>query len=179
MLNRLHRQRLRLRPASLFVWLLLLALLLPATVARGQDGVTDDEVNEVAKDLYCPVCENTPLDVCPTQTCQDWREDIRVQLAEGRTKEEIHQYFVERYGVEVLAEPPREGFNILIWILPVIIVVVGALLFGRYLRGLRSATPPSPHDDTFNVAQGGAQQPPPAANPDDYISRIEKEVREE
>ena len=30
---------------------------------------TDDDVNAVAKQLYCPVCENTPIDVCPTQAC--------------------------------------------------------------------------------------------------------------
>jgi cytochrome c-type biogenesis protein CcmH len=179
MLNRLPYRQSRVRLASLVAWLLLAAFLFPVAVAQGQEGVTDDDVNEVAKDLYCPVCENTPLDACPTQTCQDWRDEIRVQLAEGRSKEEIHQYFVERYGVEVLAEPPREGFNMLIWILPIAIVVIGALIFGRYLRGLRSDVPPSPRDDTFDVAQGGAQQPPPAADTDDYISRVEKEVREE
>lgn len=164
---------------SLSIVLLLAVLLLPAAVAQAQDGVTDDEVNEVAEDLYCPVCENIPLDTCPTQTCQDWRDEIRAQLAEGRSEEEIHQYFVERYGVQVLAEPPREGFNMLIWILPIAIVVIGGLLFGRYMRGLRADVPPSPQDDTFDVAQGGAQQPPPAADPDDYVSRVEKEVREE
>ncbi len=37
-------------------------------LAQGQPP-TDDEVNRIAKQLYCPVCENTPLDVCPTQAC--------------------------------------------------------------------------------------------------------------
>ena len=50
--------------------LVVLGFLLLATPALAQDApVTDDEVNEVARDLYCPVCENTPLDVCPTQAC--------------------------------------------------------------------------------------------------------------
>ena len=44
---------------------------------------TDDDVNAVAKKLYCPVCPNTPLDVCETQACEDWRAQIRDQLAAG------------------------------------------------------------------------------------------------
>ena len=73
--------------AALFV---LLGFLLLALPALAQDvPVTDDEVNAVAKDLFCPVCESTPLDVCPTQACADWRELIRQQLSEGSTPEEV------------------------------------------------------------------------------------------
>ena len=55
---------------------------------------TDDEVNRIAQQLYCPVCENTPLDVCPTEACRQWRDLIRQQLSEGWTEEQIQQYFV-------------------------------------------------------------------------------------
>jgi cytochrome c-type biogenesis protein CcmH len=152
-----------------------LALALPAAA---QEPVTDDDVNEVAKDLFCPVCENTPLDTCPTQACIDWREEIRVQLAAGRTEEEIQQYFVDRYGARVLSSPPREGFNLIVWLLPIALVLVGVVFFARYLGSLRAQRGAAPVDGTFSVAQGGAQAPPPAASEDDYVSRIEKELRE-
>ncbi|MFW5941073.1 MAG: cytochrome c-type biogenesis protein [Chloroflexota bacterium] len=164
------------------VWLLLIPLLLalaPLPAAAQDDEITDDEVNAIARDLYCPVCENTPLDACPTQACQDWRDEIRTQLSQGRSQAEIEQYFVDRYGAQVLSAPPRQGFNWLIWLLPIVAVVVGALLFGLYLRSIRSSPPGDSPDDTFDVAQGGAQKPPPAPDEDDYISRVEKEVREE
>lgn len=156
---------------SLFLLLALLLLALPATA---QEPVTDDEINAVARDLYCPVCENTPLDVCPTQACQDWRDEIRVQLAQGRSEAEIQQYFVERYGPRVLSEPPREGFNQIVWLLPIVGVVIGAILFGIYLNNLRKDS----GDDTMSVSQSTAQTPPPAADEDEYISRVEKELRE-
>ncbi|MDP1779752.1 MAG: cytochrome c-type biogenesis protein CcmH, partial [Anaerolineales bacterium] len=58
--------------------------------AFAQDNVpTDDEVNAIAQQLYCPVCENTPLDVCPTEACRQWRELIRLQLSQGMTEAEI------------------------------------------------------------------------------------------
>lgn len=151
------------------------ALVLPAAA---QEPVTDDDVNRVAKDLFCPVCENTPLDTCPTQACIDWREEIRVQLEAGKTEAEIQQYFVDRYGPRVLSSPPREGFNLIVWLLPIGLVLVGIIFFARYLGGLRKKPGKMPADETFSVAQGGAQAPPPAASEDDYVSRIEKELRE-
>lgn len=156
------------------LYLFLLLSLLLALPAVAQEPVTDDEVNAVARDLYCPVCENTPLDVCPTQACQDWRDEIRMQLAQGKSEEEIQQYFVERYGPRVLAEPPREGFNQIVWLLPIAGVVIGAVLFGLYLNNLRKEGV----DETGEVAQSTAPVPPPAADKDDYISRVEKELRE-
>lgn len=160
--------------------LLFLALLLFALPAAAQEPITDDEVNDIARNLYCPTCENTPLDVCPTQACQDWRDEIRTQLSEGRSRQDIEQYFVARYGAQVLAQPRFTGFDILVWLLPILAVVVGGFFFWRYLHGLREpglaesgAPPPQP------PAQSTAPKPPPAPDDDDYISRVEKELREE
>jgi cytochrome c-type biogenesis protein CcmH len=76
------------------VMLVLLAFGLLAAPALAQDvPVTDDDVNAVAKDLFCPVCESTPLDVCPTQACADWRDLIRQQLSEGYTPQEVAGIF--------------------------------------------------------------------------------------
>lgn len=156
-------------------WLLLVLLLglLPAVV-YGQDEITDDEVNAVAKDVYCPVCESTPLDVCPTQACADWRELIRTKLSEGQSREDILNYFARQYGDGVLSNPPRRGINLVVlWILPVLGILLGLLLFSRVLRGLRTVNP-----------EGSPTPPLPRATPkstgdpvlDDYIARVEKEI---
>ncbi|MGH2537834.1 MAG: cytochrome c-type biogenesis protein, partial [Candidatus Promineifilaceae bacterium] len=81
---------------------LLLALLLPLPAAA-QRPVSDDEVNRVAQGLYCPLCESTPLDVCPTQACADWRAVIRAKLAAGESEADIRAYFSQQYGPQVLA----------------------------------------------------------------------------
>ena len=128
------------------VWVLLfisgglLLMMTTAVSAQEQDqDVTDDEVNAVAKQLFCPTCENTPVDVCPTQTCSDWRADIRQQLAEGRSEPEILAYFADYYGPEVLASPPREGFGLVAWYLPVVVVLVAVVGFGWYFYRLQQA----------------------------------------
>jgi cytochrome c-type biogenesis protein CcmH len=152
-----------------------------SSVAYAQSqAVTDDEVNAVAKDLYCPVCESTPLDVCATQACADWREVIREKLGEGQTPEEIRDYFTLQYGPRVLAEPAREGFSLAVWIIPIAAVILGGFLFTRYLRGIRVK---AGHDMAFSpevadidgTVHGPASQ---AADSEDYEARIEQELRE-
>lgn len=98
---------------------------------------TDNDVNAIAKQLYCPVCPNTPLDVCETKACQDWRAQIKDQLSDGWTEEQIIDYFVEQYGERVLAEPQRSGFTSLVWLLPLIAVALGIYIVWQVLKGWR------------------------------------------
>ena len=110
-------------PAITFI---LASLFFQPALAQGSTPPTDDEVNAIASKLYCPVCESTPLDVCPTDACKDWRELIRTMLSEGKTEAEILQHFEDQYGARVLAEPPKQGFYWLIYLLPPAIILAGA-----------------------------------------------------
>ena len=177
-------------------WLFLaLLLLLPAAV-YGQDDISDDEVNEVAKDLYCPVCESTPLDVCPTQACADWRELIRTKLAAGETRQDVLDYFARQYGDGVLANPPRRGISLIVlWVLPVLIVLLGGLLFFRLLRGMRVAptaaggplpnplpkgegAPTGPLPNLFAKGEGAPTAKTGDESLDDYIARVERDLKQ-
>lgn len=160
---------------NLVRWIILaLLLLLPAAV-YGQEGISDDEVNEVAKDVYCPVCESTPLDVCPTAACADWRELIRTKLAEGQSRDEILEYFARQYGDGVLSNPPRRGASLIVlWILPLLGVLLALVLFSFLLRGMRRTAPEA-------AAAPPAPRPKSATGDpdlDNYIARVEKEIEE-
>ncbi len=138
----------------------------------GTDTVTADEVNEVARELFCPTCESTPLDVCPTQTCEDWRQLIRQQLAEGKSKEEILDYFEANFGPQALAEPPQAGFNLTVWVVPVILIAVGGVFFALYLRRLKM------DGSAAAVSTPRPTSPSPAATPlDPYREQIERELQ--
>ncbi len=147
-----------------------------AAVAAQASTPTDDEVNAIAKQLYCPVCENTPLDVCPTQACHEWREEIRKLLAEGKSEEQIKQYFVDYYGARVLAEPPRQGFNWLVYVVPPVIIVAGIFVLFRALRSWSQQPPLHSHiSDENGGAEGGEGE---ASQPADaYIARLEEELK--
>ena len=119
-------------------FILVLALVFIGSVfpnnAQGQ--VSDDEVNRVADHLYCPTCANQALSACATRTCQQWRDEVRRQIASGKSDEEIIANFVSLYGAEVLGEPgDSTGFALTYF--PVIIVLMLASFVLLKIRVVR------------------------------------------
>ncbi len=140
-----------------------------ARVAFAQNPTpSDDDVNAIAKQLYCPVCENTPLDVCPTEACRQWRELIRQKLADGWTEAQIKQYFVDNYGARVLGTPPARGINWLVYILPPVVILFGAFIL---FRALRAWTKPG------MASAGPNESEAKPVMPDDYVARLEEELK--
>jgi cytochrome c-type biogenesis protein CcmH len=86
---------------------------------------------ELESELICPVCETT-LDSSDAPVARLMKARIRERIAAGDTKSEIKAYFVDQFGEGVLAVPPRKGFNLIAWLLPLAglgagVVVVGVL----------------------------------------------------
>jgi cytochrome c-type biogenesis protein CcmH len=125
---------------AFFVTIFLLLLLPFNNVIAQNDFPTDDQVNAIAKELYCPVCENIPLDVCPTQACAQWRALIKEKLIAGWSKDEIKQYFVDQYGDRVLAQPPARGLNWLVYILPPVVFVGGIVVVYLNLKKIKKSS---------------------------------------
>lgn len=115
---------------------LIIVLLITVGVINAQESiVTDDEVNAVAAKLYCPVCENIPLDTCGTAACQDWRNEIRLQLEAGATEKEIIDDFVQRFGDRVVGTPQDPVLRFLSiappWILSILGVIAALFILMR------------------------------------------------
>ncbi|HEX9818578.1 MAG TPA: cytochrome c-type biogenesis protein [Methylomirabilota bacterium] len=127
----------------------LLALLVSVSVAAAQQPsrpVDDPQVYEVAAELRCVVCQNLSVADSPSEMATQMRAIVRERLAAGDTPAQVRQYFVERYGEWILLSPPRRGFNLLVWLAPLVAVVVGlglvALLLRRWTARRRPAPPP-------------------------------------
>jgi cytochrome c-type biogenesis protein CcmH len=151
---------------AIVILFVLAAILVTPALAQGGNPPTDDDVNAVARQLYCPVCENTPLDVCPTQACAQWRDLIRLKLSQGESADQIKQYFVENYGARVLNEPPRTGLNWLAYLVPPVIILAGAFFLFRALQSWKKTGTAAP-------VSGPAAEAPA----DDYIARLEEEIK--
>ncbi|KAF0107742.1 MAG: cytochrome c-type bioproteinis protein CcmH [Anaerolineaceae bacterium] len=162
------RKALRFTVYVLFI--LLAALQTSAARAQTPTPPSDDAVNAIARELFCPICQNTPLDVCPTEACRQWRELIRQMLAEGKSEAEIKQFFVDNYGARVLSAPPAEGINWLAYIVPPVMFLGGALLlFQAFRTWKRTAEEPA------DGAAAGKRSAPAAD--DEYVSRLEAELK--
>jgi cytochrome c-type biogenesis protein CcmH len=157
-------------------------VLLAATApALAQDGgeVTDDDVNRVARQIYCPQCENVTLDVCGTSACIDWRHEIRQYMQDGWTDQQIIDYFVEQYGQRVLAKPNDPTISFLLVAIP--LAVAAAAVAGvvwLWYKG-RQAAPTQP---TAPVTPAAPTPPAPAdetpKDDDYYRERLERELDE-
>src|SRR5215813_10995776 len=83
---------------------------------------------DVAGDLMSPACPGRTLLNCTSSQAEQWRELIRQKLAKGESKEQILQYFVDISGESILAAPPKKGFALTAWLLPLFVVANGAIL---------------------------------------------------
>jgi cytochrome c-type biogenesis protein CcmH len=144
---------------------LLISLPVGMPAAAQESTPSDDEVNAIAKELYCPVCENVPLDVCGTPACEQWRQVIREKLSQGWSEEQIKAYFIAQYGDRVSATPPPSGFNWLVYVLPPLAFLIGAVVLFRVFQSWRKPDQ-SPEVEEQVLAE------------DPYVSRMEEELRE-
>lgn len=114
-------------------------LMFTSSVFAQTNIVTADDVNEVARRLYCPVCENIPLSDCGMPTCLEWKDEIYRQLTEGRTPQTIIDYFVARYGQHVVGIPQDPGLRFLAFIIPIVASIIaliwGVMTFTRWRQG--------------------------------------------
>lgn len=112
----------------------LLGLLLVVSIVHAQSEpvsrtVTADEVNRVASELWCPLCSGVRLDACELQACAQMREEINIKLEAGENTASIKEYFLARYGPQVLGAPPRRGTGWLVWLVPPAVLALGGIFF--------------------------------------------------
>jgi cytochrome c-type biogenesis protein CcmH len=164
--------------AGRLTWVLLLTAVMGLSISSlalaqgsGPGAVTDDQVNAIARQLYCPVCENTPLDVCGTQACAQWRELIREKLGQGWGEQQIKDYFVAQYGDRVLAMPPAHGLNWLVYIIPPLAVLAGIFIIYSAFRAWRKPAAVAAKDPGAATAADDTATPQ-----DEYVARLEEEL---
>ena len=129
---------------ALLVVLVAAAAALPA-VAAGRPTVSDLE-----DEVVCPTC-GTTLDMSTAPIADRMRAFIRARIAAGDSKQEIKDALVAQFGPTVLAEPPKRGFDLLAWLLPIAGLFSAAAIVGyatwRWSRRSADDEPLDPEDE--------------------------------
>ncbi len=138
---------------------LLLAVSTSATLAQDSVGPANDpQVREAARRLACYCgCSTQSIADCTCGVASKSRAEIQASLEAGASTEEVVDAWVERFGTRILMEPPREGFHLLGWFLPSVLLTLAALALLLLMRkwqrrGLDSsalAASPSPPDSRY------------------------------
>ena len=145
----------------------------PTPAPTATPAVSDDEVNRISKGLYCPICQNVPLEVCETAACGRWREQVRGLIAQGQTEQQIRAYFIEHFGAQTVGIPTNPVIQLLTIALPFTLIAVVGILIGINLVIWRTKHPPiiakSGNAPIDSIAE--------SSEADEYRARLEDEVK--
>jgi cytochrome c-type biogenesis protein CcmH len=131
---------------------------------------------DIANELMSPACPGRTLINCTSGQSEQWRELIKQKLAQGESKEDIIRHFVEIRGEEILAAPPKRGFALAAWLLPLFVVLNGAglivILTYRWVRN----RPTSNASTATDPDHGPGAEPHPATEV--YRQRLNRELED-
>lgn len=148
-------------------WLVVLSLIVPlgAAIAATNTQEIDQRYRALSKELRCLVCQNESLAESPAGLADDLRQELRSQLENGRTDEEIKHYLVQRYGYFVLYKPPLIGRTLWLWLAPLFILIgLGGWVLTQFAR----------REKSLAFAQTAKAQELPS----DYAEQLEKIKKE-
>lgn len=131
----------RLNAGSLGRWSALLVLFCvnTATAQFTSDDPIKQRTHDIAAQLRCPVCQGLSLADSQSELSLQMRGVIMEQLQQGKTNEEVIDYFVAKYGEWILLEPKARGFNLIAYLLP--LIVLGAGIAVLYVSVKKWTTP--------------------------------------
>ncbi|MHB8599951.1 MAG: cytochrome c-type biogenesis protein [Ktedonobacteraceae bacterium] len=133
----------------------------------------DQEVRDVGLQLKCLTCQGENVADSPSVFAGESRYVIRQQLQSGKSEQQVVQYFVSRYGNSILLSPQWQGFQLLAWLVPIGMLLLGLILAYATLRTWRVQSADSPSEQT------GEQENLDDADLKRYREQLERELSAE
>ena len=126
-------------------WTVVVGLLLASTlvVAQTSDAALDARVKALSSELRCLVCQNQTVADSDSGVARDMREQVRTQLAAGKSEAEVKTYMTDRFGDFVLYNPPFKATTVVLWTGPFAVLLLGGFLLIRRLRKSSTAHAPA------------------------------------
>ena len=95
---------------------------------------TNNREYNLFSQIMCPICDGQTIAESQASIAEDMKKMIRDQIKDGKEDKEILKYFEERYGQEILSNPIPKGFNLTIWIAPILIIIISSTITIYSLR---------------------------------------------
>jgi len=104
------------------------------------DPQQTEDFRALTSELRCLVCQNESLAGSNAELAQDLRQEIYEMMQAGKSKQDIIDFMVARYGDFVLYRPPLKPSTYPLWFGPVVLLAIGGLLLVRTLRRKQQST---------------------------------------
>ncbi|VDY36536.1 cytochrome c-type biogenesis protein H1 [Salmonella enterica subsp. enterica serovar Daytona] len=123
-----------------------------------KDEAQEQQFRQLTEQLRCPKCQNNSIADSNAMIATDMRRRVYDLMQEGKSRQEIIDYMVARYGNFVTYDPPLTPLTVLLWVLPLAAIVAGGwIIVARTRRRVRLRREPLPADPRFAArAPGGA-----------------------
>ncbi len=139
----------------------------------------NDPAFSIGKEIRCPVCQGRPIADSPSDMAMDMMRLVRKMLAEGKTREEILEYFARSYGDSVMLTPRKTGVTSLVWLAPpfavLLLILYAVMLVRRSKTAPKTATQSKSGTDKSTKNN---KKTPAASSGDNYLDAIRREVDE-
>lgn len=99
-----------------------------------EDPVIEARLKAMSHELRCLVCQNQTLSDSNAPLAEDLRREIRSQMREGKTDQQVIDYLVARYGDFVRYRPPVNSYTLLLWFGPFFLLLIGGFMLYRMLK---------------------------------------------
>ncbi|SDH14093.1 MULTISPECIES: cytochrome c-type biogenesis protein [unclassified Duganella] len=123
---------------------LIAALMMTLALAAHAEADLDKRAAALEEELRCLVCQNQTIADSHAGLASDLRREVREQLAQGKSEQEVLDFMVQRYGDFVLYRPPVKSTTWLLWFGPFLLLAAGALLLASRLRAARARAAEAP-----------------------------------
>lgn len=104
-----------------------------------QSAAEEQAYHELTQSLRCPQCQNNNIADSNALVATDMRSKVLELLQQGKSKQDVVNYMVERYGNFVTYDPPVTAGTVILWIAPVVLVVIGVMIFWRRGKSLNAS----------------------------------------
>jgi cytochrome c-type biogenesis protein CcmH len=99
----------------------------------------DQRTSQVASQIRCPVCQGSSIDESPSSMAQNMKNQTRELVSKGYSEEQIVRYFEMAYGEFIREKPKAEGINLMLWAMPALVALGGALGIALFLKSGKRA----------------------------------------
>ena len=148
------------------VVLAMLAFFVPAVAAAAAAEDLEATAKELETKIMAPCCGGSPVATHYSAPAMQVKREIREMLAAGKNEREILDFYVDKHGEVILSSPRAEGFGLVAWVGPFVLMVVAGIGLIAVIRGWKRRAVAEP------------EPPPPTIDPADR-ARLEKELAEE
>lgn len=134
---------------------------------------------QLASEIRCPVCQGQSVQASTAEAARNMKAQIEALVAAGYTDDEVLRYFETSYGEFIRMMPRAEGFNLLVWLIPGLAMLLGGLVTWQAIKRLGARPKPTPPSEP---SEGSSEQAGTASAPSAEELELQpwlKKVREE